>query len=216
MMREKRKGINMSQWLLIGGVFVWFVALAWVLQDAYANFPITARVWWAVITLLLGPFAIPLYLSERLTRRAESNKIGHGKAAFTAPEGRRPFRDGRQRRFADVASGGSGGSGYFIATGEGSDAHQHAEIPGSGALIIRRGAPGEYSRSSVLVLRDAAASRDEHCRLWIANGHIMLADRSRWGTIVNDTRIQGTTVSVEPGTAVRIGQTTLYVQQGGN
>jgi hypothetical protein len=81
----------MTQWLLIGGVFVWLLALAWVLQDAYANFPVTARVWWAVITLLLGPFAIPLYLSERLTRRAEFNKIGHGKAAFTAPEGRRPF-----------------------------------------------------------------------------------------------------------------------------
>jgi hypothetical protein len=202
----------MTQWLLIGGVFVWLLALAWVLQDAYANFPITARVWWAVITLLLGPFAIPLYLSERLTRRVEFNKIGHGKAAFTAPEGRRPFRDGRQRRFADVPSGGSG---YFVAT-EGSDTHQHAEIPDSGALIIRRASPGEYSRPGVLVLHDAATSRDEHCRLWIANGHIMLADRSRWGTIVNDTRIQGTAVSVEPGTTIRIGQTKLYVQQGGN
>jgi hypothetical protein len=203
----------MTQWLLLGGTAVWLLALAWVLQDAYAHFPRAAQVWWGAITLVLGPFAVPLYLSERLTRRAEFNKIGHGKAAFSAPEGKRPFRDGRQHRFTDVPGAGSG---FFVSADEGARGHQRVEIPAHGALIIRRGVPGESSRPGVMVLHDLAVSRDEHCRLWTVNGRVMLADRSRWGTTVGDERVQGATVDIASGMRFRIGQTVFEVQQGGS
>lgn len=203
----------MSQWLLLGGTVVWLLALAWVLQDAYANFPRASQVWWGAFTLVLGPFAVPFYLSERLTRRAEFNKIGHGKAAFTAPEGKRPFRDGRQHRFTDIPGAGSG---YFVTANEGGSGKQRVEIPADGPLVIRRGVPGEYSRPGVLVLQDAAVSRDEHCRLWVANGRVMLADRSRWGTMVDGERVQDASVDVAPGTFFRIGQTEFRVHQGGD
>ena len=202
----------MTQSLLIGGAVVWLLALAWVVQDAVASFPRSTVLWWAALALLLGPFAIPFYLSERMARRAELNKLGHGKAAFPVPEGRRPFRAGGQRSFEPVALPGSG---VFVSVLDGVDAGQRVEIPAQGALIVRRGTSAERAHAGVLVLHDNAATRHEHCRLRLEHGRVILEDRSRWGTLIDGTRVHGKSVEVSPGSIIQIGKTSIVLSQAG-
>ena len=207
----------MTQWLLIAAVFVWLLALVWVIQDAIISFPRSTLLGWAALTLLLGPFAIPFYLSERMTRRAEMNKLGHGRTAFPAPESRRPFRGAGMRRFEELSTPGSG---IFAVVrrplGKGANAQQSIEIPASGTLVIRRAVPGESSRAGVLVLHDDAVSRQEHCRLMLRDGVLVLEDHSRWGTTVDGKRVRGGTVEVSPGSVIKIGKSVVVLQTAGH
>src|SRR3982751_6363832 len=172
----------MVQWLLFGVAVIWLGALAWIIQDAIVYFPRAALLWWGGVALVLGPLALPLYLSERMSRRAQMNKMGHGKAAFVAPEHVLPFRSAGDRRFAKSTLPGSG---VFVSVREGPDAHRGAEIPANGELIIRRATAGEIGHSGVLTLHDEAVSREEHCRIVWHKSSGLLYDDSRWGTIVD-------------------------------
>ncbi len=201
----------MTTWLWVAVPLVWLLALVWVVQDAYASFPRSGLMWWGLLTLLLGPIAIPLYLSERMSRRAQMNKVAPGKGMdFPAPEGRRPFRPAGLRLFDET---GTVGSAIFVVVQQGPDAREQAEIPREGALIVRRAIGAEKSHMGLLVLHDPAVSRDRHCRLWLANGRVMLEDTSRYGTRVDGTRIVGNEVEVRAGAAIRIGKTILAVRK---
>ncbi len=200
----------MTRWLLITGALLWLSALLWVIQDAVVNFPRSTVLWWGALTLLLGPLAVPLYLSERMARRAEMNKLGYGKAAFPVPEGRRPFRSAGMRQFEPVFPG----SGISVVVQEGVDIGQSAEIPANGELVIRRSTVGEKSRPGVLVLHDNAVSREEHCRVLLKGDRLIVEDRSRWGTIVDGKRMQGGSVEVDAGSRIQIGKTVIAVRSG--
>ncbi len=200
----------MVRWMLIGWALATLLALAWVLQDAVIYFPRARVAWWGALALVLGPFAVPLYLSERMTRRAEMNKMGHGKAAFPVPEGRRPIRSEGMRGFDHALPRGSG---VFLFVQEGVDKEQSAEIPAEGTLVIRRGTPGEKSHAGVLVLHDDAVSRQEHCRVSLHGRRLTLEDRSRWGTTVDGTRIQNGVAELIDESNIRIGKTVIVVRR---
>lgn len=200
----------MTSWLLIAAVVVWLLSLGWVIQDAYARFPSSTLAWWAFLTLLLGPLAVPLYLSERMTRRAQLNKTAFSRGRdFPIPEGHRPFRPAGLRL---VEADGTSGSGIFVVVEQGPDAPQQVEIPRGSPLTIRRAVGAEKSRVGVLVLHDPSVSRQCHCRLWLQHGRVMLEDSSRYGTTVDDTRIVGGVIAVHAETTIRIGKTMLSVR----
>ena len=80
----------MTSWLLIAAGVVWLLSLGWVIQDAYARFPTSTLIWWAFLALILGPIAVPFYLSERQTRHAQMNKAAFsGGRDIPVPEGHR-------------------------------------------------------------------------------------------------------------------------------
>ena len=200
----------MTSWLLIAAGVVWLLSLGWIIQDAYARFPTSTLAWWAFLTLLLGPLAVPLYLSERMTRHAQMSKTAFSRGRdVPVPEGHRPFRPAGLRTFGE---GGTSGSGIFVVVEQGSDAPQQVEIPRGGWLTIRRAVGAEKSRAAVLVLHDPAVSRQSHCRLWLQNGRVMLEDSSSYGTTVDDTRIVGGVAVVHAETTIRIGKTLLRVR----
>jgi hypothetical protein len=199
----------MTSWLLIAAGVVWLLSLGWVIQDAYPRFPASTLTWWAFLTLFLGPLAVPLYLSERMTRQAQMNKTAFsGGRDVPVPEGHRPFRPAGLRLAEESRPSGSG---IFVVVEEGPDAPQQVEIPHGGWLTIRRAVGAEKSRAGVLVLHDPAVSRQSHCRLWLQNGRVMLEDNSSYGTTVDETRIVGGVVVVHAETSIRIGKTLLHV-----
>ena len=200
----------MIRWMLIGWALVTLVALAWIVQDAFVYFPRSRLILWGALALVLGPFAVPLYLSERMGRRAEMNKMGHGRAAFPVPEGRRPIRNIGMRGFDPALPRGSG---VFLFVREGVDEERSAEVPTDGTLVIRRGTAGEKPYAGVLVLHDEAVSRQEHCRVIVRGRQMTLEDRSRWGTTVDGTRVQNGSVELSDDSTIRIGQTVIVVRR---
>jgi hypothetical protein len=201
----------MTQWLVIGAIIVWLGSFIWVVQDAYASFPRSTVVWWGLLALVLGPFAVALYLSERMTQRARMNRAAPGKATdFPVAEGRRPFRPAGLRLFEPGAL--PPGSGLFLTVQRGPDPAQQIEIPRDGGLIVRRAVGAERSRPGLLVLHDPAASRQRHCRFWVDRGRLMFEDSSTHGTEVNGTRIKNKSVELQTGSTIRIGKTMLTVR----
>ena len=200
----------MTSWLLIAAGVVWLLSLGWVIQDAYARFPTSTLIWWAFLALILGPIAVPFYLSERQTRHAQMNKAAFsGGRDIPVPEGHRPFRPAGLRLAGEERTSGSG---IFVVVEQGTDAPQQVEIPRGGWLTVRRAVGAEKSRAGVLVLHDPAVSRQSHCRLWFQNGRVLLEDNSTYGTTVDETRIVGGVVVVHAETTIRIGQTLLRVR----
>jgi len=196
----------MTEWIPIALIVVWLAACGWIIQDATVYFPRSVQTWWALLGLLLGPIAVPFYLSERMRQRAEANKFGHGKEAFPMPGQRRAFRGAGLRRYTDLPRGGSG---IVVVVAEGQDANLQAEIPATGELIIRRGTPYERSHPGVLILHDEAVSRQEHCRISLRDGQIVLEDSSRWGTTIDGERVRGEAVFIALDHEIKVGKTIL-------
>jgi hypothetical protein len=195
-----------TAWLITVLALSWVLAWSWIVQDAMAFFPRPTVLWWATLALLLGPIGLPFYLSERMRRRAEFNKIGHGKAAVPVLDPRRVFRTAGMRRYTDIQPPGSG---IFVVVGEDSQAAVEAEIPARGSLVVRRAVGNERSRPGVLILHDDAVSRQEHCRLSFQDGRLRLEDRSRWGTIVDGERVRHTVQQITIASVLRVGKTVL-------
>ncbi len=200
----------MDNWLLIGAAACWLLALVWIVQDVLVNMEPRDLLWWGPLGLLLGPFAIPLYLGQRMTRRAEVRTVGRGSTTtVSVPDKTKPFRSAGIRRMGPASGPGSG---IFVAVTRGVDAPRRAELPTEGELLIRRAVEYEQSRPGVLALRDPAVSRETHCRVSLRGERLVLHDSSRYGTRVDGKRIRGGTVDLHIGSRIQIGKTTMVTE----
>lgn len=200
----------MDNWLLIGAAACWLLALVWIVQDVWVNMEPRDLLWWGPLGLLLGPLAIPLYLGQRMTRRAEMRTVGRGSTTtVSVPDKTKPFRSAGIRRMGPA---GGPGSGIFVAVTNGVDAPRRAELPPDGELLIRRAVEYEQSRPGVLALHDPAVSRETHCRVALRGERLVLHDSSRYGTRVDGKRVRGGTVDLHIGSRIQIGKTTMVTE----
>jgi len=200
----------MSSYILIAIVVVWLLAFVWVVQDAVINLPGNELIWWILLALLLGPFAIPLYLSQRLARRAQQRTVGRGRTTTVpVPSRAKPFRSAGIRR---VEPDSIGGSGVFVVIETGRDAGKRIELPGDGELTVRRAIGDEQSHGAVLVLHDDGVSRDGHCRIGVRGSQIVLEDTSSFGTKVGRDRVHQASRALASGSRVEVGHTRLRIE----
>jgi hypothetical protein len=189
----------------------WLGAAIWIVQDAYSTYQAHEAIWWGLLGLVLGPLAIPLYLSNRLTRRSELRSVGRAyTTSVEVPGDRRPFRSAGLRR-TELSPAPT--SGVFIEVESGPDAPRRLEVPPEGYLAIRRAVGDELPHAGVLALKEPATSRETHCRIIQHGRHLLLEDQSRFGTKVNGERIRHATVELQPESRIQIGRTTLVVRQ---
>lgn len=202
-----------SPYIMIAVVVVWLLSVVWLVQDAMVNLPGRSLPLWAALGLVLGPFAVPLYLSQRMAYRSEMRTIGRARTtSVPVPPRAKPFRSAGIRR-VDPAAGG--GTGIFVVVIGGKDAGRRIEIPAEGELTVRRAAGDEQPHGPVLVLHDDAVSRDHHCRISVHGGRVVVEDTSSFGTKVAGERIHQRRQEVPLGARLEVGRTTLMIEGEG-
>lgn len=185
------------------GALGWIASMIAVVRAAKLCARPRRDLWlWIPLTLLLGPLAALVYLTEIRISGGVRTAPRHVPAS--------PPTAVLQTSARQLPPTTRLGSGIFLYVRYGSCAHQAFELPFRGELVVRRGFPGESSLPGVLALDDPAISRRMHCRV-IKGEHIELEDASSNGTLVDGHLVQGGRVRLKVGSIVRVGSTTLVV-----